>query len=131
MGGFQMKQKFSVEAFWDKTKGAAKKAGHFVVYTGLLLFYVLQRPDVPKRVKFTIVGALAYFIAPVDAIPDIMAGLGYTDDLGVLSAALLQSAAYVDEEVKQKAKAKLAQWFGSDADTSQIDRKIEEASEEK
>ncbi|GAA3319349.1 hypothetical protein GCM10020331_025880 [Ectobacillus funiculus] len=48
-----------------------------------------------------------------------------------MSAALLQSAAYVDEEVKQKAKAKLAQWFGSDADTSQIDRKIEEASEEK
>ncbi|GAA3319348.1 hypothetical protein GCM10020331_025870 [Ectobacillus funiculus] len=47
------------------------------------MFYVLQRPDVPKRVKLTIVGALAYFIAPVDAIPDIMAGLGYTDDLGV------------------------------------------------
>lgn len=124
-----MEQKFSAEAFWDKTKGVAKKAGLFVIYTGLLLFYVLQRPDVPMRVKVVIVGALAYFIAPVDAIPDIVAGLGYTDDLGVLSAALWQSAAYVDDDVKQKAKAKLAQWFGEDADTSEIDNKIEQASE--
>ena len=58
------------------------KAGQSVIYASLLLFYVLQRPDVPKRVKIIVIGALAYFIAPIDAIPDFIAGIGYTDDLG-------------------------------------------------
>ncbi|MFX3622941.1 MAG: YkvA family protein [Ectobacillus sp.] len=120
-----MEQKFSVAAFWSKIKYAAKKAGHLVIYTCLLLFYVLQKPDVPKKTKVAIIGALAYFIAPIDAIPDIAAGIGYTDDLGALGAALIQAAMYVDEDVKQKAKEKLAEWFGNDVDTAEIDKKIE------
>ena len=50
-----MKQKFSVEAFWKKVKHVAKQAGQSVIYTSLLLFYVLQRPDVPKRVKIIVI----------------------------------------------------------------------------
>jgi uncharacterized membrane protein YkvA (DUF1232 family) len=30
--------------------------------------------------------ALAYFVMPVDAIPDIVAGLGFTDDAAVFAA---------------------------------------------
>ncbi|WP_028401459.1 YkvA family protein [Ectobacillus panaciterrae] len=119
-----MKQKFSAEAFWHKTKHVAKKAGHLVIYSGLLLFYVLKKPEVPKRTKATIIGALAYFIAPVDAIPDILAGIGYTDDLGVLSIALVQAAMYIDDDVKEQARTKLAGWFGDDVDTSEIDQKL-------
>ena len=69
-----MKQKFSVEAFWKKVKHVAKQAGQSVIYASLLLFY--ERPDVPKRVKIIVIGALAYFIAPIDAIPDFIAGIG-------------------------------------------------------
>ena len=50
-----MKQKFSVEAFWKKVKHVAKQAGQSVIYASLLLFYVLQRPDVPKRVKIIVI----------------------------------------------------------------------------
>ncbi len=120
-----MKEKFSVEAFWNKVKHVAIKAGHSVIYASLLLFYVLQKPGVPKRVKLTIIGALAYFIAPIDAIPDFIAGLGYTDDLGALTAALVQTAMHVDEEVKEQARTKLGEWFGSDVDTSLIDQKLD------
>ncbi|HDX9578473.1 YkvA family protein [Bacillus cytotoxicus] len=120
-----MKENFSVEAFWNKVKTAAIKAGHSVIYTSLLLFYVLQKRDVPKRVKFVIIGSLAYFIAPIDVIPDFVAGLGYTDDLGALTAALIQAAMYVDEEVKEQARTKLGEWFGSDVDTSLIDQKLD------
>lgn len=119
-----MEQKFSIEAFWDKVKHTAKRAGHLVVYAGLLLFYVLQKPDVPKTVKVTIIGALAYFIVPLDAIPDFAPVVGYTDDLGALGMALVQVAMYVDEDVKQKAKEKLAIWFGADVDTSEVDSKL-------
>ena len=126
IGGFYMEQKFSVEAFWKKVKHVAKQAGQSVIYASLLLFYVLQKPDVPKRVKIIVIGALAYFIAPIDAIPDFVAGIGYTDDLGALMAALLQASLYVNDDVKDKARVKLAEWFGSDIDTSFIDQKLDQ-----
>ena len=30
--------------------------------------------------------ALAYFVMPVDAIPDVIAGVGFTDDAAVIAA---------------------------------------------
>lgn len=42
----------------------------------------------PMRVKAVLVGALAYFIVPIDMIPDFIAGLGFFDDAAVLAAAV-------------------------------------------
>ncbi|UOY91100.1 YkvA family protein [Ectobacillus sp. JY-23] len=120
-----METKFSPEAFWQKTKQVAKKAGYLVIYAALLLFYVLKKPEVPKRTKIAIIGALAYFIAPIDAVPDILAGIGYTDDLGALGAALVQAAMYIDDDIKGQAKEKLAEWFEGELDTGAIDSKLE------
>ena len=116
---------YTDEKFWGKLKKFAIKAGSSVVYTALLLYYTLQKPDVPKKVKATIIGGLGYFILPIDAIPDVLAGLGFTDDLFVLGAALVQVAMYIDEEVKDRSKEQLRQWFGEKADTDAIDAKIE------
>ena len=33
-----------------------------------------------------ILGALAYFISPIDAIPDVLFPIGYADDAGVIMA---------------------------------------------
>ena len=48
-------------------------------------FYLLVKlstdPEVPKGSKAQIVAALAYFLSPVDVIPDIIPGLGLLDDL--------------------------------------------------
>lgn len=115
---------FSDEKFWDKLKKFAKKAGSSVVYAVLLLYYTLQKPEVPKKTKAVIIGALGYFILPIDLIPDMMLGVGYTDDLGALGIALFQVAMYIDDDIKLKAKTKLADWFGNTVDTSDVDDKI-------
>ena len=115
---------YSDEKFWDKLKKFAKKAGSSVVYAVLLLYYTLQKPEVPKKTKAIIIGALGYFILPVDLMPDMLLGIGFTDDLGALGIALFQVAMYIDDDVKMKAKAKLEDWFGDDVDTSEIDKKI-------
>lgn len=115
---------FSEEKFWGKLKKFGLKAGHSVVYTALLLYFVLQKPDVPKKAKMVIIGALGYFILPTDMIPDMAVGVGFTDDLGALGVALLQVAMYIDDVVKAKAKAKLTDWFGENVDTSEVDKKI-------
>lgn len=115
---------FSDDKFWGKLKKYAKKAGSSVVYAVLLLYYTLQKPEVPTKAKATIIGALGYFILPLDLIPDVMVGVGYTDDLGALGVALFQVAIYIDTDIKQKAKEKLIEWFGEGVDTSDIDSKI-------
>ena len=116
---------YSDEKFWGKVKEFGIKAGSSVVYTALLLYYTLQKPDVPKKVKAAIIGGLGYFILPIDTIPDVLAGLGFTDDLFVLGAALVQVAMYIDQDVKNRSKEQLKQWFGENADTTAIDAKIE------
>lgn len=115
---------FSDDKFWGKLKKFAKKAGASVVYAVLLLYYTLQKPEVPMKTKSIIIGALGYFILPLDLIPDVFVGLGYTDDLGALGIALFQVAMYIDEDIKNQAKEKLKYWFGDNVDTSDIDAKI-------
>lgn len=50
-------------------------------------FYMLVKltgdPDVPKANKGQIFAALAYFISPLDLVPDFIGGLGWLDDLYV------------------------------------------------
>ena len=59
-----------------------------------------------------IYGALGYFISPLDVIPDFMPIVGFTDDIGILAAAVGIAALYIDSDVKDKADRKLADWFG-------------------
>ena len=57
----------------------------------LLLRLALDR-DVPKEQRALIGGALAYFVLPVDLLPEAFVGpAGYADDL-VLAAAMLTQA---------------------------------------
>ena len=66
----------------------------------------------PAWAKTVIVGALTYFISPLDAIPDILPGLGYTDDLGLLLAANATVSVYINADTKEQAKQKMKDWFG-------------------
>jgi uncharacterized membrane protein YkvA (DUF1232 family) len=120
----QHEKHFSEQKFWTKVQNFSKKAGTSVVYAVLLLYYTLQKPDVPLKVKAIIGGALGYFILPIDIITDLAPGVGYTDDLSVVIFALIQVALYVDDGIKMQAKNKLRDLFGENLDTTEIDNKL-------
>jgi uncharacterized membrane protein YkvA (DUF1232 family) len=103
---------FSDDSFWDKVKNFAKSAGKEVVEKALWLYYALHEKTTPTWAKTVIIGALGYFISPIDAIPDITPVMGFADDLGVLAAAVATVAACINAEVKAKATKKLREWFG-------------------
>jgi uncharacterized membrane protein YkvA (DUF1232 family) len=90
-----------------------KKASIKVIYVALLLYFTLKKSSTPKWAKAQIIGALGYFIFPVDAIPDIIPVAGYSDDLGILILALGAVAMYIDDDAKNDAKSKLRDWFGN------------------
>ena len=113
MNELQNTPPYSESNFWDKLKKFAKVAGKEVIEKALFLYYAAQQPATPLWAKTTIYGALAYFISPIDMLPDLTPLLGYTDDLSILAAALVTVASYITDEVKQQARDKMQTWFGS------------------
>ncbi len=103
--------RYSEPRFHQKLARAALAAGREVVEKALWLYFAAQRPDTPGWAKATVYGALAYFIMPFDAIPDLAPVAGYTDDLGVLLVAVATIARYVDDSVKEQARATMTRWF--------------------
>lgn len=119
---------YSGKGFLEKIVKYAKKAGIKLIYVGLLLYYTLDNPSLPKKLKALVMGSLGYFILPIDFIPDFIPIVGYTDDLGVLMAAIVVVALYIDGESKKKAKDKLVSIFGDidEGILENIDKKIKE-----
>lgn len=70
--------------FWPKI---ARAAAHIpFARDALSVWYCARDDDTPIAAKGMMLAALAYFVLPVDAIPDFIAGLGYTDDAAVFAA---------------------------------------------
>ena len=105
-------KEYSEDGLWEKIGKVAKKAGIKVIYYALLLFYALQSDKVTVAEKALIIGALGYFILPIDLIPDFMVPIGYGDDLAVMWG-LINKLDCIDEAVKAQAQAKLTDWFGN------------------
>lgn len=105
-------ERLNERSFWNKLNHFARRAGREVVEKALWLYYAYKRPETPAWAKRTILGALAYFILPVDAISDLLVGVGYTDDLTVLVFAVGTVAAYINPTVKEQARQKVIEWFG-------------------
>lgn len=126
MDNSQYLKDYSDDSFFKKIKKTFSKAGVQVVYAALILFYALKDPTVPAKAKATIIGALGYFIAPLDLIPDLAPGVGYGDDLAALIAALGVIGIYITPETRKKAREKTKEWFGNvkEDDFDSIDSKI-------
>lgn len=78
---------------WVKLK---KVAGRIpFANDALAAYYCAIDTDTPIRVKGILLGSLVYFIAPADAIPDIIAGIGFTDDATVLAMVLNMLSTYI------------------------------------
>lgn len=103
---------YSENKFWKKLAKAAKWAGEKLVYAALILFYVLKSGTTSKADRAKILGALGYFILPMDLIPDWIPIAGYTDDLAALTWAVYAVAKNITPEVRRSAREKLSEWFG-------------------
>jgi len=52
------------------------------------VWYCARDPQTPAAAKAMMMAALAYFVLPTDAVPDILVGIGFTDDAAVIAAVL-------------------------------------------
>jgi uncharacterized membrane protein YkvA (DUF1232 family) len=73
----------------------------------LAAYYCAFDRATPVSVKATLIGAIAYFILPADAVPDMLPMLGFTDDAAMLAAAVRMVADHVTPEHRTLAREKL------------------------
>ncbi len=103
-------QSYSEDGLWKKIEKFASKAGREVICNALKLYYALALGKATPKQIATIIGALGYFISPVDAVPDFLPG-GLLDDGGVLALAVTTLACCSDPAVVAATKAKVSEWF--------------------
>ena len=72
--------------FWPKIRRVAARIPFAA--DALAVWHCAQDPETPASAKGLMLAALAYFVLPTDAIPDFIAGLGYTDDAAVFATML-------------------------------------------
>lgn len=87
--------------FWPKiTRTAARIPFADQV---LSVWYAARDPETPTAAKGIMLGALAYFVLPIDAIPDVFAGIGFTDDAAVIAALIATLGANIRKRHRDQA----------------------------
>lgn len=89
------------ENFWR----TARRAARYVPFMEdvVAAYYCALDNKTPPRVRGTLMAALAYFVLPLDMIPDFIAGFGFTDDIAVLTAAITALKAHIRPAHRQAA----------------------------
>ena len=72
--------------FWPKIRRVASRVPF--APQALAVWFCARDDATPMAAKGMMFAALAYFVLPTDAVPDFIAGLGYTDDAAVFAAIL-------------------------------------------
>ncbi|HVW55584.1 MAG TPA: YkvA family protein [Rhizobiaceae bacterium] len=94
------------EKFWRTLKRAARQIPFMEDLVAA--YYCAFDTQTPTRVRGILLAALAYFVLPVDIIPDFIAGFGFTDDVAVLSAAITAVRTHITPAHYAAARASLA-----------------------
>lgn len=71
----------------------------------LSVWWCARDPETPTAAKGMMLAALAYFVLPTDALPDILPVIGFTDDAAVFAALMAILGRTLKPRHKQAARA--------------------------
>ncbi len=64
-------------------------------------------PATPAHVRRILLGAVAYFVLPTDLVPDMLAGIGFTDDAAVVALVISTLGSHIRPEHREAAARRL------------------------
>ena len=95
------------ERLWATVKRAARSIPF--MEDVVASWYCALDPKTPNRVRVTLLAALAYFVAPIDVVPDLLPLVGFGDDAGVLMAAIAMVRAHITSDHREAARRAMAE----------------------
>ena len=93
------------EKFWVKLRETANRVPF--IEDVAAAYYCALDPQTPNKVRGILLAALAYFVLPLDTIPDFLVGFGLTDDLTVLTVAFTAISGSITDGHRLAAKKAL------------------------
>ncbi len=103
----------------DKLKESAKKVGEELYVLVMQAYLAMTDNDTAIRHKAILGAGLAYFVLPTDIIPDVIAGVGFTDDIAALALSAKNVGDSIQEKHIEEAKRKWSEFVGSTADNTE------------
>lgn len=102
IGDHEKQTKYVEEGFWAKVKRYAAKVPF--AKEVVTLYYCSLDPKTPLSAKATAVGALAYWIMPLDLLPDFLPVAGFVDDATAVLIAYKAISGQITDEHREKAE---------------------------
>jgi uncharacterized membrane protein YkvA (DUF1232 family) len=94
------------ERFWSKLRSSIARVPF--AQDAVASYYCATDSSTPTKAKAILLGALAYFVMPADAVPDFIALLGFTDDAALLMAAVQTVRTHMRPDHYDRARETLA-----------------------
>jgi len=107
IGDEKAQQEYVKSGFWDKLKKYASKVPF--ARDAVALYFCAMDPETPLAAKATAVATLAYWILPVDLIPDFIPVAGFADD----AAAVFFAIRKLRQNITDEHYAKADEFYGS------------------
>lgn len=92
--------------FWSKVKKILGKVPF--VPDAIAMYFCFIDSSTPLSARGTALLALAYFVFPIDALPDVIPVAGYVDDGAAIVAVVKIISPYITDEHRRKAEDFLA-----------------------
>ena len=93
------------EGFWRKLRRALGRIPF--AEDAVAAYYCAIDGQTPLHARAILLAAVAYFVIPIDVIPDAIAGLGFSDDATVLATAIAVAGTHIRPEHREKARRAL------------------------
>lgn len=96
---------------WDDITPHLARFGRKLAEQATALFLAAVDNNTPAKAKVVIFAALAYLVNPLDAVPDFVPFMGFTDDVTALGVAANVAAAYLTDEIRVRAAQIVKNFF--------------------
>ena len=94
------------DGFWKTVRRAARQVPFMEEVVAA--YYCALDTRTPARVRATLLAALAYFVMPFDFVPDLLALIGFSDDVAVIAAAIAMVRGSITPAHREAARKALA-----------------------
>jgi len=83
-----------------------KKAARYIPFADELVsaYFCALDPQTPHHVRAMLLAALAYFVLPIDTVPDFLVGVGFSDDAAVLLASIAMVRTHISPIHREAAR---------------------------
>lgn len=100
----ELANQYDEGSFLDKVGQVVGAIGRSALVHLFTLYHLLLDEHTPMSVKMQIMGVLAYFVLPIDLIPDVLVPIGFSDDMALVMSLIATLPGYITPELIERAE---------------------------